>query len=85
MHSVPSLAAHGLMLVLQLSLPPIIVASLVGIIFSLFQAITQLQEQTLSFGVKLIAVSITLFLMSDWICGVIISYTKIILDSFQLY
>ena len=80
-----SYAAQSLLLVLQLSLPPIIVASLVGILFSLFQAITQLQEQTLSFGVKLVAVGIALFLMADWLCGTILRFGNEIFDSFQLF
>ena len=46
----------ALYLVMMLSLPPIVVASAVGIVLSLIQAITQLQEQTLTFGVKLLAV-----------------------------
>lgn len=73
------------MMVLQLSLPPIAVASIVGLVFSLFQAITQLQEQTLSFGVKLIAVGIALFLMTDWLAGAILSFALTIFDNFQLF
>ena len=80
-----SYAAQSQLLVLQLSLPPIIVASLVGILFSLFQAITQLQEQTLSFGVKLVAVSIALFVMADWLCGTILRFGNEIFDKFQLF
>ena len=56
-------AVKALYLVMMLSLPPIVVASVVGIVLSLIQAITQLQEQTLTFGVKLLAVGLTLFLM----------------------
>ena len=51
-------AVRALYLVMILSLPPIVVASAVGIVLSLIQAITQLQEQTLTFGVKLLAVHI---------------------------
>ncbi len=43
-----SFLTKALYLVLWLSLPPIIVASVVGTLFSLFQALTQIQEQTLS-------------------------------------
>jgi type III secretion protein S len=41
---------QAMLLVLWLSLPPIVVASVVGILFSLIQALTQILEQTLSFG-----------------------------------
>ena len=77
-------AVQALYLVLMLSLPPIVVASVVGIIFSLIQAITQLQEQTLSFGVKLIAVIATLFLMGGWLSGQILRYATEIFNNFYL-
>ena len=85
MESGASYAARAMYLVMQLSLPPIIVASVVGIIFSLFQAITQLQEQTLSFGVKLISVGIALFLMTDWLCGEILRFAADIFEQFRLF
>lgn len=73
---------RAMLLVLWLSLPPIIVASVVGILFSLVQALTQIQEQTLSFGVKLIAVGLTLYLTSRWIGGEIFNYTQVLFDTF---
>lgn len=77
-------AVKALYLVLILSLPPIIVASVVGILLSLIQAITQLQEQTLTFGVKLIAVALTLFLMGGWLAGEILRYADEIFSRFYL-
>jgi type III secretion protein S len=74
----------AMLLVLWLSLPPIVVASLVGILFSLVQALTQIQEQTLSFGVKLVAVGLTLYLTSRWISGEIYNYTLMLFDTFPL-
>ena len=85
MESGSSYAAEALMLVMQLSLPPIMVAAVVGIAFILFQAITQLQEQTRSFGVKLVAVGIALFLMADWLCGAILRFGGEVFDKFQLF
>jgi len=77
-------AVQALYLVLMLSLPPIVVASVVGIVFSLIQAITQLQEQTLSFGVKLIAVIATLFMLGGWLSGQILRYASEIFNNFHL-
>lgn len=74
----------AMMLVLWLSLPPIAVASLVGILFSLVQALTQIQEQTLSFGVKLVAVGLTLYLTARWIGGEIFNFTLMLFDTFPL-
>ena len=73
---------QALMLVLWLSLPPIVVASVVGILFSLIQALTQIQEQTLSFGVKLIAVGLTLYLTARWVGGEIFNFTQMLFDGF---
>jgi type III secretion protein S len=60
-------AAKAMLLVLYLSLPPILAAAIVGTLVSLFQALTQIQEQTLSFSIKLIAVMITIFLTARWL------------------
>ncbi len=77
-------AMKALYLVLMLSMPPIVVASLIGILLSLIQAITQLQEQTLTFGVKLIAVVLTLFLMGGWLSGEILRYSNEIISRFNM-
>lgn len=76
--------AKALYLVMMLSLPPIVVASAVGIVLSLIQAITQLQEQTLTFGVKLLAVGLTLFFMAGWLGGEILRYSDDIFSRFYL-
>lgn len=73
---------QGLALILVLSLPTIVVASVVGVLFSLFQALTQIQEQTLSFAVKLIAVAATIMLSSRWVAVEIYNYTTMLFDAF---
>ncbi|MFD0669023.1 type III secretion system export apparatus subunit SctS [Ramlibacter sp. MAHUQ-53] len=72
----------ALYLTLWLSLPPIIVASVVGTLFSLFQALTQIQEQTLSFAVKLIAVMAMLALTARWVGGELYNYTISVFEMF---
>lgn len=79
-----SILGKALYLVLWLSLPPIIVASVVGTLFSLFQALTQIQEQTLSFAVKLIAVMATLALTARWIGGELYNYTMLVMETIPL-
>ncbi|MBG3875643.1 type III secretion system export apparatus subunit SctS [Nitratidesulfovibrio oxamicus] len=77
-------AVKALYLVLMLSMPPIVVASVIGILISLVQAITQLQEQTLTFGVKLIAVVLTLFLMGGWFGAELLRFADEIFVRFYL-
>jgi type III secretion HrpO family protein len=73
-----------LIMVLKLSLIPIVVATVIGIIVSLLQALTQIQEQTLGFAVKLIAISITLLAASSWMGGQLLLYTQDIFKNFPL-
>lgn len=71
-------------LMLVISLLPIVVATAIGLMVSLFQALTQIQEQTLSFAVKLIAVAITLMLSMNWIGAELYNYTLNIFESIPL-
>ena len=67
-------SAQALMLVLILSMPPIAVASLVGILIGLFQALTQIQEQTISFAFKLAAIILVIFVTMGWVGAELINY-----------
>ena len=58
---------QGMLLVVVLSAPPLIVAVVVGVLTSLVQALMQVQDQTLPFGIKLLAVGVTLALTGRWI------------------
>ena len=73
---------QSLTLTLLLSMPAIVVAAVIGTLFSLLQALTQIQEQTLSFAIKLIAVGLTLFLTASWMGGELMNYTLSIFDNF---
>lgn len=71
-----------LLLILLLSLPPILVAAFVGTLVSLLQALTQIQEQTLSFAIKLIFVIITILFTAPWLGGELYNFTILLFDSF---
>lgn len=58
---------QGMLLVVVLSAPALIVAVVVGVLTSLVQALMQIQDQTLPFGIKLVAVGVTLALTGRWI------------------
>lgn len=78
-----SYMTQALYLTLWLSMPPIAVAAIVGTLFSLFQALTQIQEQTLSFAIKLVAVFITILLTARWLSGELYNFTISIFDVFH--
>ncbi len=60
------LAIEGLWLVLILSLFPLLASMIVGLVVSLFQALTQIQEQTLTFVPKIIATVLVLIITAGW-------------------
>ncbi|WP_448868772.1 EscS/YscS/HrcS family type III secretion system export apparatus protein [Enterobacter ludwigii] len=65
-----------LWLVLMTSLPVVLVASVVGIAVSLIQALTQIQDQTLQFMIKLLAVALVIMATYHWMGGLLLSYTR---------
>ncbi len=77
-YDVVYLAKEALVLSLMLSLPIIGIASLVGLLFSLFQALTQVQDQTLSFAIKLVVIMITIYLTMDWMAIKLYRYALIL-------
>ncbi len=76
-------ASEALLLVLILSLPPILVAATVGIAVSLVQALTQVQEQTISFVFKLVAIIVVLLATTGWLGSELFSYASIAFDKIE--
>jgi type III secretion HrpO family protein len=74
------LTYKAMMMVLLLSLPPIVIAAVVGVAVSIIQAVTQVQDQTISFSLKLIAVIITLIITAKWLGGQILIFSLNIFD-----
>lgn len=81
MSEVLELTKHALWLTLILSGPPIIAASVVGLVVAFLQAATQLQEQTFAYTVKFIAIVVTLFITWALIGGTLYTYAdRLFLD-----
>lgn len=74
-----------IMTVLYLSAPPLIASLVVGIMISMFQAVTQLQDQTLTFVPKIIVVIVVLLIFGPWMLSVLADFTKDIFLHFPLY
>jgi flagellar biosynthetic protein FliQ len=69
------LTAEALYLVLLVSAPALVVALAVGLVLGLLQAVTQVQEQTLSFVPKLVAVALVLSATGTWMSSEIVRFT----------
>jgi len=74
--TVITLGRQGLEMMLIVSAPLLLVALGVGLLVSFFQAITQLNEQTLSFIPKLLAVALTLILAGPWMIMTLVDYLQ---------
>ncbi|WP_277624151.1 type III secretion system export apparatus subunit SctS [Undibacterium sp. TS12] len=63
---------QGLWLAVIMSAPPLLIATICGVIVSLIQAVTQIQDQSLPYVVKLLAVAITMAALGRWFCSELI-------------
>ena len=69
------LSSKAMSMVLLLSLPSILLATFVGLGVSLLQALTQIQEQTLSFAVRLICITLCIMMTAHWMGTELVRYT----------
>lgn len=79
MEELINIGNKSLMLVLLLSAAPVIVATLVGLVVGLFQTVTQLQEQTLPFGAKMLAVVLTLLILLGWFAQTLLDFGRLVM------
>lgn len=70
-----SVARQALVTVLELAGPPLLVGMVVGLIVSVIQATTQIQEQTLTFVPKLVVVSLLLIFLASWLLNTMVNFT----------
>lgn len=73
-----TLTTQALWLVLLLSAPPIIAASVVGLLVAIVQAATQLQEQTLQYTLKFFAIVVSIFVTASLMAGTLYGYADAI-------
>jgi flagellar biosynthetic protein FliQ len=71
----------GLVLVLLLSAGPMLASMLIGLVVAIFQATTQIQEQTLSYVPKLAGVFVTIGMLGPWILSQSVRFTVALLQS----
>ncbi len=79
--SVLNLGRHALEVTLLLSAPLLLVALAIGLVISIFQAATQINEATLSFIPKLVGIFIALIVAGPWMLSVMLDYMREIFTS----
>lgn len=83
--AVMDIAKDALYLIIEVSLPVLLVSLVVGLAISIFQTVTSIQEQTLTFVPKIICVFLALMLLGNWMITSLVEYTTELWSSFSLY
>jgi flagellar biosynthesis protein FliQ len=73
---------ESLLMIIVVCGPPIMISMIVGLIISLFQAITQIQEATLTFVPKMIVIFGTLAALGPWLGGTLLQFARFCFEEF---
>ena len=71
-----SLAVAAMELALKVALPLLLVGLAIGLVISVFQAVTQIQEQTLTFIPKIVGMGVVLVIAGPWMLSEVVTYTQ---------
>ena len=73
--TVVNLASQAMSLALKIAGPLLLVALVIGLVISVFQAVTQIQEQSLSLIPKIAGVAVVIVVLGPWMLGQLVAYT----------
>lgn len=82
---VVEIASKALYLILKVSLPILLVSLIVGLIISIFQTVTSIQEQTLTFVPKIVCVFLALILLGNWMLTEMVDFIIELWSDFSIY
>lgn len=82
---VADIAGQTLWLIVQVSMPVLLVSLVIGLLVSIFQTVTSIQEQTLTFVPKIIGVFLALILLAPWMMNTMVEFTMQLWSNFSLY
>ena len=74
--TVTSLVVDMMGITMKVAMPMLLAALIVGLLISVFQAVTQIQEQTLTFIPKIVAMGIVLVVAGPWMLSEVVTYTQ---------
>lgn len=79
---IATITNEGLLLVLIVSGPPVVLSLVIGLIVALFQAVTQIQEQSLTFVPKVVVVFGVLAILGPWLGSALSEFAKLCFEGF---
>jgi flagellar biosynthesis protein FliQ len=74
--TVINLATQAMMLSLKIAGPILLLGLIIGLLVSIFQAVTSIQEQSLSFIPKIVGVAVLIVVLGPWMLGQLVSYAQ---------
>ena len=83
--TVTTIAANALFTIIKSAAPLLLVSLCVGLTVSIFQTVTSIQEQTLTFVPKVMAIFLTLMLLGHWIMNNMVGYMVSLWENFSIY
>ncbi len=83
--AVTEMTNNALFLIIQVSLPVLLVSLVVGLLISIFQTVTSIQEQTLTFVPKIVGIFLTLAMIGGWMLTKMVEFTTQLWGDFSLY
>lgn len=83
--AVVEMTNNALFLIIKVSLPVLLVSLIVGLIISIFQTVTSIQEQTLTFVPKIICVFLALAIAGQWMMTNMVEFTTQLWSNFSMY
>lgn len=83
--AVSDMAREALFLIIRVALPVLLVSLIVGLTISIFQTVTSIQEQTLTFVPKIICVFTALVIFGPWMMNSMVEFMTSLWSSFSLY
>ena len=75
----------ALFLIIKVSLPVLLVSLCVGLVVSIFQTVTSIQEQTLTFVPKIVCVFLSLVIFGNWMMNAMVEFMVSLWSNFGLY
>lgn len=82
---VAEIASRALALIIKVSMPVLLVSLCIGLLVSIFQTVTSIQEQTLTFVPKIIGIFVALILIGPWMMNSMVEFMKQLWSNFSLY
>ncbi len=82
---VTDIVKEGLFVILKTAAPPLIVSLVIGLCVSIFQTVTSIQEQTLTFVPKIVGMFLCMMVLGDWMLNQMITYMTDLWQNFSLY